>query len=81
MSVFFADSAQFYSQERRRRARSYQAYLAGDADDVGAIVGAETAAFSEGGAWRSIGVGVATGALTYLATRILESLLFPRSRQ
>lgn len=62
---------------------SYQAYLAGLTDpELGAIVGGDVAAMSDStsSAWRSIGIGVATGALTFLVTKLLESFFeSPRS--
>lgn len=65
----------FYQRPRRRRL-SYQEYLAGGADEV---IAAEVAASSDssGGssAWRSIGIGVATGVLTLLVNRWLGQLL------
>lgn len=72
------DSATFYGQQRRRRSRqqmSYQQYLAGGVED---IVGAEVAASSAdhgSSAARAIAIGVATGVLTLLINRWLESAL------
>ena len=70
----------FYASPRRPL--SYQAYLASGAvsgaeDDVSAVVGAGTAAFSSDthSAWRAISIGVTTGALTYLVTRMIEKFL------
>lgn len=54
--------------------------LSGPEADLSAVVGSEVGAFeaTQDGAWRAIGIGVATGALTFVVTRLLENLLFPR---
>jgi len=83
----YADSALFYDAQRRRRRwaqgnrglQGYAEFLGGASDaEVGALVGAGTAAMSDSAgpssAWRSIGIGVATGALTFLLNRYLERL-------
>lgn len=67
---FYAKPAQGRYAPRRM---SYQAYLAGAADEV---IAAELAAASAPeGAWRAIGIGVATGVLTLLVNRWLERVL------
>lgn len=86
----FSNSAMYYDQARRKRAWSmngatgmqgYAQYLSGHmADgsvDVGAAVGAGTAVFdAESGdtAMRAIAIGVATGVVTFLLNRWLESM-------
>ncbi len=80
--------SQNYSMARRRRRwaqgnrglEGYSAFLSGmgDGEELGAIVGSETAAFSDAGGssmWRSIGIGVATGALTFLVNHWLGKVL------
>lgn len=48
-------------------------------EEFASVAGGEVAAFEAGdGAARAIGIGVATGALTFLVTRMLEQWLFPR---
>lgn len=79
-----------YDSRRRRRRwatgpqglQGYAAFLAGDPGDpsaqVGAIVGAEEAAYldqSGSSPWRSIMIGVATGAATFLVNRWLGKVL------
>lgn len=83
MAYYFNDSARNYDATRRRRARmGYQEfgpYLGGPIDE---IAGAETAAFASehSSAARAIGIGVATGVLTFVVTRVLEGFFPRRSR-
>lgn len=79
-----SSSTRAYMQWRRRRRgnerlEGYAAYVLGaasDAPELGALVGAETAAFDEAGNsssfWRPVAIGVATGVLTFLINRWLE---------
>ncbi len=63
--------SRFYAQPRRPV--SYQAYLAGDLENmVGAETGAEAASSGVG---RAVLIGVLTGALTLVVNRWLERLL------
>lgn len=65
----------FYSAPRRHI--SYQAYLAqmGAApEEISALMGGETTVDQRPSVMASIGVGVATGALTYVVTKFLERM-------
>lgn len=81
-------SERYYDAMRRRRGWSmnspqglqgYSAFLAGDPgvpEELGAVVGAEAAAFeAEPGIGRAVLIGVATGALTFLVNRWLGKVL------
>ena len=67
-------NSEMYSMSRRQRSRD----LRGLEAEVGAVAGAETAAFG-GGTATSILVGVATGALTFMVTRMLERMFFSKT--
>lgn len=82
-----SNSAMNYDMERRRRrwAQSnrglsgYAAFLSGmgDGEEIGAVVGAETGAFSDASGsspLRSIAIGVATGALTFMVNHWLGKM-------
>lgn len=76
---YYGDSAQWYSAMRRRRVRDM--HYGALEEQIGAVAGAETAAFSgSGGASRTIMIGVATGVFTYLLTRVADKLLFGGKR-
>lgn len=82
-------SSRYYDSTRRRRSWSmngrqglqgYAQFVLGDtASDTATIAGAETAAFDQVGsgssAARSIAIGVATGALTFLINHWLAKVL------
>lgn len=69
-------SAEMYSMHRRQRDRML-AMGAFSPEDAGAIVGAETAAFGQmSEPTRTILIGVATGAATYVVTRLIDRLVF-----
>lgn len=78
--MYFSNSALFYDQTRRRRARqSYQDYLAGDVEDIaGSEVAASAAAANS--MWRSVGIGVATGVLTLIVNHWVEKTFFKGSK-
>jgi len=88
MDSFQTSPANFYAQERRRRrwaqgAHGLQGYAEflngyGDGEETGALVGAGAAALNDATgspAWRSIGIGVATGVITFLANHWLGKML------
>lgn len=76
MSFYYGDSLN-YAAQRRRRQRQLLGF-----SQVEEVIGAEVAAgATEAGssAARAIGIGVATGVLTLLVNRLIESM-FPRKR-
>ncbi len=63
----------FYRHRTAPRPVSYQAYLAGDVED---LVAAETAASQMSPTARAVMVGVATGAITLIVNRLIERMFF-----
>ncbi len=56
-----------------RQMKSYQAYLAGDVED---LVAANTAADQMSPTAKAVLIGVATGAITLVVNRLIDRLFF-----
>ncbi len=63
----------FYRPRAASRPLSYQAYLAGDIENV---VASETAAGEMSPTARAVVIGVATGAITLIVNRLIERIFF-----